>query len=127
MLALSFDVSSPGAEAGAALLAAFFFACLLAVQLLVAAIFFQLLAEFESGEVAVHFARPVSLTFDFDLAREVLEIDAGAGFVDLLPAASGAADEFLKQVVFDDSQRGHSCLEGGFFLRRDHRFFMAAR
>jgi hypothetical protein len=127
VLALLFDVTSAGPGPLTAFPSADFFAGLLALRATAELDVFELLADIDSGEVAVHFSRAVALAFDLKSGREMLEINAGTGLVDFLSAAAGATDEFLEQVVLMDLELGHAFLQRGFFLGRDHRFFMAAR
>lgn len=127
VLALLFDVTSAGPAPLTAFPSADFFAGLLALGATAELDVFELLADIDPGEVAVHFSRAVALAFDLKSGREMLEINAGTGLVDFLSAAAGATDEFLEQVVLMDLKFGHAVLQRGFFLGRDHRFFMAAR
>ena len=71
------------------------------------ALFFNAFAKFTAREVAVHFARPVALAFEFDAGWLVLEVNAGRGLVDLLSPATTAQDEFLRQVIFTDVHARH--------------------
>ena len=77
---------------------------------------FELVAEFAAGEETVEFAGAIDLALDGDAGGEVLEEDAIGGFVDLLAAGAGAADEFFQQLVLVNAEGGHPRFEGGLFL-----------
>ena len=56
----------------------------------------ELVAKLAAGEEAVHLTGAFDLALDGDAAGFVLQEDAVRGLVDLLPACTGAADEFLE-------------------------------
>jgi hypothetical protein len=68
------------------------------------------------GQKAVQGLRAFLLAFDGKSRRDMNEVDAGGGFVDLLAAGTGGADKCLAQVAFGDAQMFHARLKGGFFL-----------
>ncbi len=69
------------------------------------------------GQKTVQGLRALLLTFNGKSCRDMNEIDAGCGFVDLLAAGTGGADKGLAQVAFGDAKMVHACLQGGFFFR----------
>ena len=65
------------------------------------------------------------LALDLDFGRAMAQVDAGAGFVDLLPAVSRAANKALDEILVQDPQLLHAELQGGFFMRADHILMIA--
>lgn len=61
--------------------------------------FFEQFAQTPSGVKAVEGLAAGFLHFYFQLAGLVAQINTGGGFVDLLAAGAGAADEFFFQVL----------------------------
>jgi len=78
------------------------------------------IAQLPAGQKAVHLARAVGLALDFDPARRVAEVDAGAGLVDFLAAVSRSPDESLNEIVFQDPEFRHAAFHGGTFVLSDH-------
>jgi len=118
--AFEFDFAAALAAGSAAFLAADFFEALLAGGFFAEGDFFELVAEFAAGEEAVEGAGAFGVAFDFEAGGEVLEIDAGAGLVDLLSSVSGAADEFFGEVFLADAEFLHAFLQGVSFFAADH-------
>jgi hypothetical protein len=116
-LALFFNVAGAGPFALAPVTAALFLAGAFAGESSLGLFFFEPLAEFLAGEEAIHLAGALALDLEFDPGGRVLKKDAGGGFINLLPAAAGAADEFFDEVFFENPQGGHAPFEGFFFIR----------
>ena len=73
---------------------------------------FEMFAEAGPGDLAVLFARPGLLAIHFVPAREMLQVDAGRGLVDFLPAAPGSEDKTFFQILFEDPEAFHAFGEG---------------
>ncbi len=115
--AFFFDVTGSGPAGSFAFLTTFFLAGVLAVELFSLLELFESFAEFDSGEMSVHFARSILLDFDFLARGFVLEEDAGGGLVDFLATCSGASDEFFDEVFFGDAEGEETFLKSLFFIR----------
>jgi len=78
------------------------------------------IAQLPADKKAVHLARALGLALDFDPARPVVEVDAGAGLVDFLSAVPRSPDESLNEILFQDSELRHAAFHGGTFVLSDH-------
>ena len=92
-------------------LAADLFKSLLLATFFLKQALFDAFAKFAPRMEAIHLSGAFLLAFDFDAARDVLEIDAGGGFVDFLSAAAGAEDEFFDKIGLMDAETLHLFLE----------------
>lgn len=77
MLALLFYIPGSGPDTLPAVPATFFFTGLFSGPFLLCFSLFESVAEFLTGQKAILLARTLSLHFDFDLGRVVLEKNAG--------------------------------------------------
>src|SRR5579862_449007 len=75
-------------------------------------LFFETLAEFFPRMIAVHLAGPFLLAFDLDAGRNMLEIHAGRGLVDLLSPATRTENKFSDQVFFFNPYFSHTGVQG---------------
>lgn len=80
---------------------------------------FDPVQEQPSGQKAVQGLGALLLAFYGKPRGGVDEKDAGGGFVDLLAAGAGRADESFPEIVFGDAQALHPGLKGRFFFGRD--------
>jgi len=78
------------------------------------------------GKKAVQGLIPLSLAFDFDSRRNVFQVDAGGGLIDLLASSAARPDKFLDDILLGYSQCLHALEEGFLFFfadaRRAHRY-----
>src|SRR5690606_18890140 len=72
----------------------------------------EVLAEADAGDIAVLLPRTGLLAAHLVAAGEMLQIDAGGGFVDFLPAAPGAENKALLEILFADPEALHAFGEG---------------
>jgi len=78
--------------------------------------FLDLFDELTAGKEAVDRLAPVLHAFYFRAGRRVPEVDAGRGFVDLLPALAGGAHEFFLDILFADIECLHLLLQPSVFF-----------
>jgi hypothetical protein len=120
VLPLETDLTLPLPTGASAFLAADF---LDAVTTFGFAALFNLLdaiTQLPAGKIAVHLARALGLALDFDPARPVVEVDAGAGLVDFLSTVSRSPDESLNEIVFQDPELRHAAFQGVTLVPPDH-------
>lgn len=116
VLAFLFDITGAGADSLFPLLAAYFFASLLTCRFFLFGDFFEPGAELFAGDEAVHLSGSFALDLYLNVRGRMLKEDARRGFVDFLPTTTGAANELLDKVVFEDTQRGHALFQGFLFI-----------
>lgn len=109
-----------GAPRAAALLAADFFLLLLLPALDAKEFFLELIAQLAAGKKAVGCLQAGRLALDFDPGRGVAKLHAGGGFIDLLSAGAGSADERLRQVCLRDSECSHPPVQPFPFFLSNH-------
>lgn len=68
---------------------------------------FHLIGENLSSEIPVQPLITLSLTFHLDFCRDVLQIDAGGGFIDFLTALPTRADKLLHDILLQDAKTLH--------------------
>lgn len=114
--ALFLDVAGAGSHSLTAVPAAGFLSDLLAGKASCGISFFEAVAEFLTGEVAVHLPGALALDLELELRWRVLQENAGGGFIDFLATASGSADELFHEIFLEDPKRGHAALKSIFFI-----------
>lgn len=72
---------------------------------------FHLPDQPHSRHVAVERLRARGLAFDLQARRHMLEVDAGAGLVGMLPAGAAGPDKSLDQILFGNAEPAHGCEE----------------
>ena len=102
MLPLESDIPLPLTAGSSPFLPADFFDLLLPLGLSALFNFLNTITDFPTGEEAVHLAGALSLALDFDSARLVMKVDAGAGFVDFLSPVTCASDKSLDKVILQN-------------------------
>lgn len=107
-VALGFDELFLQGARSRAVLAAGFFLLVLHFELGGGSQRLQSIAEFHSGDMAVLRLGALPLAADLHAAGEVTQHDGGRGFVDLLAARSGAANEGLFQILLVDMETLHA-------------------
>jgi len=120
MLPLEPNIPLPLAAGSSPFLPANFFDFLLPLGLPSLFDFLNAITDFSTGEEAVHLAGALSLALDFDSARLVMKVDAGAGFVDFLSPVTSASDKSLDEVILQNSKAGHPSLQGFTFVLTNH-------
>lgn len=76
--------------------------------------------KFTPREEAIDLAGALALAFHLNAGWLVFEIYTRRGFVDLLPAASGATDELLGEIGVSNFELNHSHTKCLTFLLGDH-------